>query len=81
MDFVTSLPKSKGNNLIMVVVDRLAKYAHFCSVSHPFSVSTIVATFMNTIHNLHGKPKIIISDRDPILTENFWTKLFSCLGT
>ena len=35
---------------------------------------------METIQNLHGIPKIIISDRDPIFTDNFFTKLFSCLG-
>ena len=36
---------------------------------------------METIQKLHGNPKIIVSDRDPIFTGNFWTKLFSCLGT
>jgi hypothetical protein len=29
MDFITSLPKSEGKNVIMVVVDRLTMYAHF----------------------------------------------------
>jgi len=36
---------------------------------------------METIQKLHGNPKIIVSDNDPIFTRNFWTKLFSCLGT
>ena len=35
---------------------------------------------METIQKLHGNPKIIVSDIDPIFTRNFWTKLFSCLG-
>ena len=30
---------------------------------------------------LHGNPNIIVSDRDHIFTGNFWTELFSCLGT
>ena len=81
MDFITGLPNSKGKNVIMVVVDRLTKYAHFCSLSHPFSSNIVVATFINTIQKLHGSPKIIVSDRDPIFTGKFWTKLFSCLGT
>ena len=34
MDFITGSPKSKGNNVIMVVVDRVAKYAHFCALSY-----------------------------------------------
>ena len=32
-------------------------------------------------HKKIVNPNIIVSDRDPIFTRNFWTKLFSCLGT
>ena len=81
MDFITSLPKSEGKSVIMVVVDRLTKYAHFCALSHPFNASTVATAFMETVQKLHGTPKIIVSDRDPIFTGNFWTELFSCLGT
>ena len=81
MDFITGLPKSKGNSVIMVVVDRLTKYIQFCALSHPFKASTVATTFMDTIQKLHGNPKIIVSDRDPIFTRNFWMELFSCLGT
>ena len=41
MDFITGLPKFKGKSVIMVVVDRLTKYAHFCALSHPFKASTV----------------------------------------
>jgi hypothetical protein len=34
MDFITGLPKSKGTSVIMVIVDRLTKYTHFCALSH-----------------------------------------------
>ena len=81
MDFITGLPKLEGKNFIMVVVDRLTKYAHFCALSHPFNASTVTATFMETVQKLHGNPKIIVSDRDPIFTRKFWIELFSCLGT
>ena len=73
MDFITSLPKSEGKSVIMVVVDRLTKYAHFCALSHPFKESTVATAFMETIQKLHGNPKIIVSDKDPIFTGNFWT--------
>ena len=36
---------------------------------------------METIQKLRGNPNIIISDKDSIFTGNFWTELFSCLGT
>ena len=81
MDFITSLPKPEGRSVIMVVVDRRTKYAHFCAVSHPFKASTVATTFMETIQILHANLKIIVSDRDPIFNGNFWTKLFYCLGT
>ena len=41
MDFITCLPKSEGRSVIMVVVDRITKYAHFCALSHPFKASTV----------------------------------------
>ena len=81
MDFITGLSKSEGKSVIMVVIHKITKYAHFCALSHPFKSSTIFTAFMETIQKLHGNPKIIVSDRDPIFTRIFWTKLFSCLGT
>ena len=77
MDFITGLPKSEGKNVIIVVINRLTKYAHFCALSHPFSTNTIPTSFMDTIHKLHGILKIIVSDRDPIFIGKFWTELFS----
>ena len=73
MDFITGLPKSEGKSVIMVIVDRLTKYAHFCALSHPFKASTIATAFMETVQKLHGSPKIIVSDRNPIFTGHFWT--------
>eukprot|EP00253_Pinus_taeda_P031129 PITA_31129 len=78
---ITCLRKSEGKSVIMVVVDRLTKYAHFCALSHPFKAHTVAMAFMETNQKLHGNPNIIVSDRDPIFTGNFWTELFSCLGT
>jgi hypothetical protein len=81
MDFITGLPKSEGKSVIMVIVDKLTKYADFCALSHPFKASTVATAFMEIVQKLHGNPNIIGSDRDPIFTRHFWTKLFSCLGT
>jgi hypothetical protein len=36
---------------------------------------------MEIVQKIHGVPKIIVSDRDPIFTGNFWNELFSCMGT
>ncbi|KAL6332966.1 hypothetical protein AAG906_019980 [Vitis piasezkii] len=45
---------------IMVVVDRLSKYAHFIALSHPFSAKMIAEKFVENIIKLHGMPKFII---------------------
>ena len=73
MDFIIGLSKLEGKSVIMVIVDILTKYAHFFALSHPFKSSTISTAFMETFQKLHGSPKIIIIDRDPIFTGHFWT--------
>jgi hypothetical protein len=76
MDFITGLPKFEGNGVIMVIVDRLTKYTHFCALSHPFKANIVSTAFMETIQKLHGSPKIIVSDIDPIFTQNFGQNYF-----
>ena len=41
MDFIVGLPKLGDKLVIMVVVDRLSKYAHLCSLQHPFTTATM----------------------------------------
>ncbi|KAL0319602.1 UNVERIFIED_CONTAM: Transposon Ty3-G Gag-Pol polyprotein [Sesamum radiatum] len=81
MDFIEGLPKSEGKDCILVVVDRLTKYAHFLALTHPFSAETVARIFMDHIYKLHGLPINIVSDRDKVFTGTFWKELFKLLGT
>jgi len=81
MEFITGLPMSGNKSVIMVVVDRLSKYAHFCTLPHPFTPTLVAQYFMDQIFKLQGMPTSIVSDRDPIFTNNFWQELFRLQGT
>jgi len=82
MDFITGLPKrSKKNDSIMVVVDKLRKVAHFIPVKSTYKSIIITYIFMKEIFRLHGILKFVISDRDAKFTGNFWKALFKGLDT
>ncbi|GAU47333.1 hypothetical protein TSUD_101210 [Trifolium subterraneum] len=81
MDFITGLPLSFGYTTIMVVVDRLTKYAHFIPTKTDYSSKSVAEAFMDNIVKLHGMPKSIVSDRDKVFTSAFWQQLFKLQGT
>jgi hypothetical protein len=81
MDFVVGLPLSEGYNVILVVVDRFIKYAHFVPLHHPYYAPLVARVSVDSIIKLHGMPHSITSDRDCIFTSKFWKLIFEALGT
>jgi hypothetical protein len=81
MDFIEGLPLSDNANVILVVVDRLTKYAHFLPLKHPYTASSVAKLFLDSVVRLHGVPLSIISDRDKIFTSLFWKELIKAVGT
>lgn len=76
MDFVEGLPLSEGYSVILVVVDRLTKYAHFLALKHPYTSDKLAQLFIGQLFKLHGMPHSIISDKDTTVTSKFWTENF-----
>ena len=81
MDFIEGLPPSNGKSTIFVVVDHLSKSAYFLALSHPHTAKMVAEKFVEGIVKLHGMPKSIISDRDPIFISHFWREFFKMSGT
>jgi len=82
MDFVTHLPRSvRGHDSIWVIVDRLAKCAHFLPINQKMSLDKLAELYVREIVRLHGMPESIISDKDPRFTSRFWQSLQNTLGT
>ena len=76
MDFITGLPKVQEKDSILVVVDRITKYAHFYPISIHYKATQIAELFFKEIFKLHGLPRNIISDRDSKFLSLFWKELF-----
>nr|GEU83883.1 reverse transcriptase [Tanacetum cinerariifolium] len=66
MDFITGMPLSKGFTVVLVVVDRFSKYAHFAPLPTSFNAPKVAEVFVETVIKLDGVPKSIVSDRDPV---------------
>lgn len=46
LDFIEGMPKSGGHDVILVVVDKFSKYAHFVPLTHPYTALTVASAFM-----------------------------------
>jgi len=80
MDFITGLPKSEGNGAIMVVVDRLSKYAIFIPTPNECTTIEVARLFFKNVVKFWGLQRNIVSDQDSRFTSKLWTELFKLLG-
>jgi hypothetical protein len=60
MDFIEGFPRVGNKFVVLAVVDRFSKYAHFIPLGHPYTVVSIAKVFFDNIIKLHGIPCSII---------------------
>ena len=80
MDFVEGFPRVGGKSVVLTVVDRFSKMAHFIALGHPYTALSVAQAFFDNVVKLHGLPCSIVSDRDPVFTSTLWTELFKLAG-
>jgi hypothetical protein len=49
MDFIEGLPRVHGKSVILTMVDRFSKHAHFIASSHPYTATTVAKAFFDAI--------------------------------
>jgi hypothetical protein len=81
MNFIEGYPRVGEKSVILNVVDHLSKYAHFLTLGHPYSATSVAKVFFEQVVRLHGVPASIVSDRDPVFTSAVWRELFRLRGT
>ncbi|GJY51294.1 putative reverse transcriptase domain-containing protein [Tanacetum coccineum] len=81
MDFVTKLPKTAtSQDMIWVIVDRLAKFAHFLPMREDNMLEKLMRQYLKEVVSRHGVLVSIISDRDGRFTSHFLKSLNKALG-
>ena len=70
MDFITKLPESEGHDMIMVIVDKLTKYAYMIPTTERIDAKQMASILVRNIFANHGIPRKIISNRDKLFTLN-----------
>lgn len=72
MDFVVALPRTqRGNDSIMVVIDRFSMMAYFVACHKADDASHVVDLYFKETIRLHEVPRTIVSYRDTKFLSHF----------
>lgn len=81
MDFIMDLPVTKkGNDAIVVFVDKLTKMVHFAATTSQVDAPETADLFWEQVIKHHGVPREIISDRGTQFTAKFFQHLSQQYG-
>uniref|UniRef100_A0A8L0DMZ4 Gypsy retrotransposon integrase-like protein 1 n=1 Tax=Oncorhynchus mykiss TaxID=8022 RepID=A0A8L0DMZ4_ONCMY len=80
LDFVIGLPSSAGKTVILTVVDRFSKAAHFIPLAKLPSAKETAQIIIENVFRIHGLPSDVVSDRGPQFTSQFWREFCRLIG-
>lgn len=80
LDFITGLPPSCGNTVILTVIDRFSKAVHFVPLPKLPSAKETACTVVDHVFRIHGLPTDVVSDRGPQFVSNFWREFCRQIG-
>ena len=84
MDFITNLPLCGGFNAIFTTIDKLTKYMKLvpCFVGEgSLDAPAVAGLFFNNIVRHFGIPSVVLHDRNPHFTSQFWQCLWKKFGS
>ncbi len=80
LDFVSGLPPSRGNTVILMVVDRFSKAAHFVPLPKLPSAKETAQVVVDHIFLIQGLPVDVVSERGPQFVSQFWKEFCRQIG-
>ena len=79
MDFVVGLPPADSVNgvvdAILVMVDRLSKYAIYVAVNGTTDARRLADVFESAVVTKYGPPLSVLTDRGTLFTSKFWSEM------
>ncbi|KAL6485488.1 hypothetical protein MHYP_G00048800 [Metynnis hypsauchen] len=80
LDFVTSLPPSRGNTVILVLVDRFSKACKFVALPKLPCAKETVELLLQHMVRVHKMPSNLVSDRGSQFSSRFWKAFCWLMG-
>jgi hypothetical protein len=81
LNLITGLPKSLNKDAILVVIDKLTKYAYFITTTSEVTALEVANLLFKRIVKHFGLPACLIGDCDPRWTSTVWKALAQMFGT
>lgn len=81
MEFIEGLSKSKGNKVILVLVDRLSKYGHVILIKYHYTGKSVAKAFVDYVFRLYGFLRSIVTNKYRVCMSSFWNELFELQGS